>query len=78
MVHEHIEGEFVLPHWLGMEEFHSSHRANLLRKDSEYYSKHGWIEDPNDPYVWMDSNGEWYKQTVGSKERVYFSVGVLV
>ena len=75
MEHEQIEGEFVLPHWLGIEEFHSSHRSNLLRKDSEYYFKHGWTEDPNDPYVWMDSNGEWYKQMIGTKERVYFKVG---
>ena len=72
MQHEHIEGEFVLPYWLGNEEFHSSHRANLLRKDSEYYSKHGWTEDPNDPYVWIDDKGEWYKQMIGTKERVYY------
>jgi hypothetical protein len=78
MVHEHIEGEFVLPHWLGTEEFHSSHRANLLRKDSEYYSKHGWTEDPNDPYVWMDDKGLWYKQMVGSKERVFFTPNLIL
>jgi len=28
--------------------------------------------------VWMDDKGEWYKQIVGSKERVYFNVDVLV
>jgi hypothetical protein len=63
---------------LGTEEFHSSHRANLLRKDSEYYSKHGWTEDPNDPYVWMDGKGLWYKQTVGSKERVFFKPNLIL
>jgi hypothetical protein len=73
MEYDVIEGEFVLPHWLGCEDFHSSHRANLLRKDFEYYSKYGWTENPNDPYVWLDEKGLWYKQMVGSKERVYYS-----
>lgn len=40
------------PPWLGREDFHSSHRANLLRKDFEYYSRHGWAEDPTMEYVW--------------------------
>jgi hypothetical protein len=74
MQHEHIEGEFVLPHWLGDEEFHASHRSNLLRKDFEYYSKHGWTDNPEDPYVWMDDKGLWYKQIVGTKERIYFTL----
>jgi integrase len=65
-------GEFVLPHWLGNEEFHLSHRSNLLRKDFDYYSKHGWTDNPEDPYVWMDDKGLWYKQIAGTKERIYF------
>lgn len=41
-----------LPPWLGNEKFHASHRSNLLRKNYDYYSKYGWNE-PNDlPYVW--------------------------
>ena len=43
----------TFPYWLGNEEFHSSHRANLLRKDYEYYSKFGWTENPDNPYVWL-------------------------
>ena len=40
------------PDWLGNEDFHASHRSNLLRKDPEWYGKFEWIE-PNDlPYVW--------------------------
>jgi hypothetical protein len=40
------------PPWLGCDEFHSSHRSNLLRKLPEHYSQFGWSE-PNDlPYVW--------------------------
>ena len=73
MEYETIEGEFVLPHWLGDDEFHSSHRSNLLRKDFEYYTKHGWTDNPDDPYVWMDDKGLWYKQIAGTKERVYFN-----
>ena len=59
------------PHWIGKEEFHSSHRANLLRKDYEYYSKFGWKEDLGNPYVWHDKEGLWYEQIVGTKERIY-------
>ena len=40
------------PHWLGKEEFHASHRANLLRKDYKYYSQFNWQENPESPYVW--------------------------
>jgi len=40
------------PWWLGDEEFHASHRANLLRKDYEYYSKFGWTEDTETAYFW--------------------------
>ena len=42
------------PHWLGKEEFHSSHRSNLLRKDFEYYKQFNWDEDSNLPYVWLN------------------------
>ena len=71
MEYEHIEGEFVLPNWLGNEKFHSSHRANLLRKDYGYYSSQGWTENPDDPYIWMDGEGRWYKQMVGHKVWAY-------
>ena len=30
--------EIKYPHWLGIEEFHKSHRMNLLRKDYDFYS----------------------------------------
>jgi hypothetical protein len=44
--------EFTLPSWLGNADLHASHRSNLLRKDSEFYSQYNWSE-PNDlPYVW--------------------------
>ena len=44
--------EYAEPPWLGNEAFHASHRSNLLRKDPEHYSKFGWTE-PNDlPYIW--------------------------
>ena len=61
----------VKPHWLGKEEFHSSHRANLLRKDREYYSKFNWKENPESPYVWHDKEGLWYEQHVGTGQRLY-------
>jgi hypothetical protein len=40
------------PPWLGDERFHSSHRANLLRKYPEWYGEFDWDEDPATPYVW--------------------------
>ena len=63
--------EFKFPHWLGNESFHSSHRANLLRKDYEYYSKFGWTENPESPYVWHDVEGLWYEQMIGTGVRNY-------
>lgn len=68
----YAEDQVVLPRWFGNEKFHSSHRANLLKKDPEFYSQYGWTEDPSDPYVWMDRDGKWYEQHSGKNGRVYF------
>ena len=49
---EHFKGATKLPHWLGNEKLHLSHRSNLLRKNSEYYREH-FPSDPSDlPYIW--------------------------
>ena len=40
------------PIWMGDERLHSSHRANLLRKDPIYYKQFGWTESPEMPYWW--------------------------
>jgi hypothetical protein len=40
------------PSWLGMPEFHASHRSNLLRKYPEHYSRFGWAEPDDLEYVW--------------------------
>jgi hypothetical protein len=77
MEYERIDGDFVLPEWLGNEEFHSSHRANLLRKDLAYYSKQGWQDNPEDPYLWMDKDYRWYSQKVGEKEREYIQFALV-
>jgi len=45
-------GEIVLPPWLGDERVHSSHRANLLRKDPEWYGRFCWSEEPAKGYFW--------------------------
>lgn len=45
-----IDGQ--LPEWLGCEEFHASHRSNLLRKLPEHYSQFGWSEPDDLSYVW--------------------------
>ena len=69
---EPIEGDIKYPDWLGDELFHSSHRANLLRKDSEYYSQFEWKEDSENPYAWYDiDKQQWYLQHVGTGVREY-------
>lgn len=35
-----------VPHWLGKKVVHSSHRANLLRKDPVWYGQFNWPEAP--------------------------------
>jgi hypothetical protein len=40
------------PLFLGNENFHSSHRAALLYKNYEFYSKYGWGEKPIINYKW--------------------------
>jgi len=45
-------GPVVTPEWWGREDVHSSHRANLLRKDPVFYGQYGWTESPEEPYVW--------------------------
>ena len=54
------------------DKFHSSHRANLLKKEPDFYNQYGWTEDPSDPYVWMDKEGKWYEQHSGKNGRVYY------
>lgn len=41
-----------MPSWMGDDEFHASHRSNLLRKNPEWYGQFGWTETPDLPYVW--------------------------
>jgi len=44
-----------LPHWFGNEDFHKSHRSNLLRKLPSHYQKY-WPSERDDlPYIWPAS-----------------------
>lgn len=47
-----VEQKYNIPHWIGRNEFHASHRSNLLRKDFNYYSKFGWKECNSLDYIW--------------------------
>ncbi len=40
------------PPWLGDQRLHSSHRSNLLRKDSTWYGKFGWDDSIDLKYFW--------------------------
>ena len=44
--------EDLLPSWLGNEEFHISHRSNLVRKDAAWYQAEFPDVPPNLPYIW--------------------------
>jgi len=52
MKFEHVDHSALkYPEWFGQEEFHKSHRSNLLRKDYEYYSQ--YFDEPADlEYHW--------------------------
>ena len=69
---EDITQPLIYPDWLGDKLFHSSRRANLLRKDEEFYSQWNWLEDSTDPYSWYDvMENKWYLQHVGTGIREY-------
>lgn len=45
----------VYPPWFGNENFHLCHRARLMQKDTEFYSKYNWFKDKsweNMEYFW--------------------------
>lgn len=42
----------TLPAWLGDEDFHRSHKSNLLRKDPVWYGRFGWDVPHDLPYIW--------------------------
>lgn len=65
--------DVIYPPWLGFEQFHSSHRSNLLRKDFEFYSQYKWKEKPNNRYLWLDDEDKWYYQEVGDREKIYLT-----
>ena len=74
MKHEVITNDIVYPNWLGNEKFHSSHRANLLRKDYNYYSQFGWSENSELPYIWLDTDkNQYYEQYIGTGDRHYIN-----
>lgn len=44
------------PPWLWNEDFHASHRSNLLRKAPDHYGQFGWTEPDDLPYIWPSGN----------------------
>ena len=72
MKYENIESDIVYPVWYGNTDFHNSHKANLLRKDYDFYSEYGWDENPKDPYVWYDTEKKkFYKHIVETGKKIY-------
>ncbi|WP_256106925.1 MSMEG_6728 family protein [Streptomyces sp. ODS05-4] len=53
---EQLAAAGELPPWLGLPEFHRSHRSRLLGKDPDFYRAR-FPGDPDDlPYVWPSSD----------------------
>lgn len=52
-----VEGPVEFPPWLGDERLHRSHRSNLLRKDTEFYSQYDWDVPPDLDYFWPTREG---------------------
>ena len=48
-----------MPPWLGSPKLHSSHRANLIRKDPVHYGQFGWTEEPLEQYFWPHPTYYW-------------------
>jgi hypothetical protein len=66
------EKEIEMPHWLGDDRLHTSHRSNLLRKDPEYYKQFGWTEGPFLEYYWPSGKQiSASKLTILPSENVY-------
>ena len=57
------DGEIIFPDWFGDERFHSSHRSNLLRKNSDWYGQFGWGESSDLEYFWPVRKGGTYAKT---------------
>ena len=52
--------QLSLPWWIGNDEFHLSHRSNLVRKNPEHYGSFWPDVDDNLEYKWpSDSEGAW-------------------
>jgi len=43
----------VMPHWLGDERLHDSHKSNLLAKDKQFYKQYKWKVPDSLPYYWV-------------------------
>jgi len=50
---EYDQTNYEEPYWLGREDIHYSHRANLVRKLPEFYLQQ-WQADPKKPYIWPE------------------------
>jgi len=59
-----LEHVAVEPSWLGNEDFHASHRSNLIRKDWVWYDQFGWTEPNNLQYIWPGPSLHIYKNMV--------------
>lgn len=53
------EKSIIIPPWMGSYKFHTSHRANLIRKDPKHYRSFGWTETLAMTYFWPGCHYDW-------------------
>ncbi len=58
VLHELLKETLEFPQeklwFIGNEDFHNSHKSNLLRKDFNFYSKYNWNVVITLPYLWRE------------------------
>jgi hypothetical protein len=52
MEYINVAPSITQPLWLGDQNFHDSHKSNLLRKDPAFYGQYGWTVGEALPYIW--------------------------
>jgi len=59
-----ITGRIIKPWYFWVDEFHNSHRSNLLRKNPDYYKKYNWQVPPNKFYLWPVNSNKTFRVVV--------------
>lgn len=67
------EKKWIFPPWMGSHKFHTSHRANLIRKDPKRYRAFGWTETLAFTYFWPSCTHDWRTRADDKEDDYYLS-----